>query len=29
MDQERKKTATGNIRRRVDGDDIVEEEKSS
>ena len=29
MDQERKKTATGNMRRRIDGDDIVEEEKSS
>jgi hypothetical protein len=29
MDQGRKKTATGNPRSRVDGEDIVEEEKSS
>ncbi len=30
MDQERKKTATGNLRSRIDGEgDIVEEEKSS
>jgi hypothetical protein len=29
MDQGRKKTATGNPRSRVEGEDIVEEEKSS
>jgi|LauGreDrversion4_2_1035121.scaffolds.fasta_scaffold112304_3 hypothetical protein len=29
MDQDRKKTATSNLRRRIEGEEIVEEEKSS